>query len=275
MADLTTVEKTKLERLFGMGGGYVLDLNYRPYRDFFEDVAHVDIFSEKYNRYSGSKANRMRAFWLHENNHLVSRVIDALIDYGEAQGHWNEAEARLLVDEGRRIAARLAAAASPVTEIDALTTAMEQLDLATVAQQVRDAVELGQVESVLDRLHTFLMRYVRTLCDQHGIVVDRDKPLHSLFGELLKRWREDGHIESEMTERILKSTISVLEAFSDVRNRRSLAHDNPTLNHEESLLIANHVASSVRFLESVQDKIAAAKQAAAQTTWDDDEPVPF
>ena len=32
-----------------------------------------------------------------------------------------------------------------------------------------------------------------------------------------------------MTMRILKSSISVLEAFNDVRNSQSLAHDNPVL----------------------------------------------
>jgi Abortive infection C-terminus len=58
-----------------------------------------------------------------------------------------------------------------------------------------------------------------------------------------------------MTERIIKSSISVLEAFNDVRNNKSLAHDNPILNYEESLLIFNHVASSIRFIKSLEARI--------------------
>jgi hypothetical protein len=79
-----------------------------------------------------------------------------------------------------------------------------------------------------------------------------------------------------MTLRILKSTISTLDAFNDVRNNRSLAHDNPILNYDEALLIFNHVASSVRFLSTLQRKNQAHKlfQEEASTPIIDDD-VPF
>ncbi len=59
-----------------------------------------------------------------------------------------------------------------------------------------------------------------------------------------------------MTERILKSSISVLDAFNDVRNNQSLAHDNPVLNRNESLLIFNHVTSATRFVWALEQSIA-------------------
>lgn len=92
-----------------------------------------------------------------------------------------------------------------------------------------------------------------------------------MFGEYVRALRDGGHLESAMTERILKSSISVLEAFNDVRNNRSLAHDNPILNYEESLLIFNHVAASVRFIKSLEAKIRVQALAArAESAWDDD-----
>jgi hypothetical protein len=125
----------------------------------------------------------------------------------------------------------------------------------------------------LDRLHTFVVKYVRSLCLARGVDVPRDKPLHSLFGEYLKRLREAGLIESEMTSRILKSSISVLEAFNDVRNNRSLAHDNPILGYEEALLIFNHIASSIRFLRSVDRRLAhRGRPTIAETSAEDDNP---
>jgi Abortive infection C-terminus len=57
-----------------------------------------------------------------------------------------------------------------------------------------------------------------------------------------------------MTLRILKSSISVLDAFNDVRNNQSLAHDNDVLNYEEALLIFDHVADSIRFLKSLEGR---------------------
>ena len=110
-------------------------------------------------------------------------------------------------------------------------------------------------------------------CEPHGITINRDKPLHSVFGEYVKALRDGGHLESAMTERILKSSISVLETFNDVRNNKSLAHDNPILNYEESLLIFNHVAASVRFIKSLEVKIKAKVSASKQAALEEgDEP---
>ena len=92
-----------------------------------------------------------------------------------------------------------------------------------MAKAVRDAIEKNEPELGLDRLHTFIIKYVRTCCTRHGIRVTRDTPLHSIFGEYVKRLRDEGWVESEMGVRIPKSSISVLEAFNDVRNNRSLA----------------------------------------------------
>lgn len=55
-----------------------------------------------------------------------------------------------------------------------------------------------------------------------------------------------------MTERILKSSISVFEAFNSVRNEQSFAHDNPILNYNESVLIFNYVLSTIKFIESIE-----------------------
>jgi hypothetical protein len=54
-----------------------------------------------------------------------------------------------------------------------------------------------------------------------------------------------------MTSRILKSSISILEAFNDVRNNQSLAHDNPVLGYEEALVIFNNITALMRFLKSI------------------------
>lgn len=135
--------------------------------------------------------------------------------------------------------------------LDALTAISDDRDFEVVAKAVRDAIERNEPEAGLDRLHTFVIKYVRSLCAARGIDAPRDKPLHSVFGEYVKRLREAGLVESEMSLRILKSSISVLEAFNDVRNNRSLAHDNPVLAYEEALLIFNHIAASIRFLRSM------------------------
>ncbi|EIY1672860.1 abortive infection family protein [Salmonella enterica] len=270
MADLTAFERRKLEKLFGMGGGYVLNFSDRTYSEFFIDY-RVEIDAAQYRTGGDSKAKRMRTFWDVAPNHTAGRVIDGLIAVGIQEDCLGDSNP-LLIEDCRKIAQRLLSN-QPVAELDALTAIADERDFEVVAEHVREAIEKNQPEGGLDRLHTFVNKFIRVTCEPHGITITRDKPLHSVFGEYVKALREGGHLESAMTERILKSSISVLEAFNDVRNNKSLAHDNPILNYEESLLIFNHVAASVRFIKSLEAKIKAKITQAKHGGWN--ESIPF
>lgn len=261
MADLNAFERRSLEKLLGMGNGYVLNLSDRTYSEFFLDY-RVDIDAADYRIGGDSKAKRMRTFWNVAPNHTVGKVIHGLIAYGAQEGCFEDSNAQL-IDECRKIAQRLLND-HPVPELDALTAIADERDFEVVAEHVREAIEKNQPEGGLDRLHTFVNKFIRVTCELHGITITRDKPLHSVFGEYVKKLRGGGHLESAMAERILKSSISVLEAFNDVRNNKSLAHDNPILNYEESLLIFNHVASSIRFIKDLEAKIKAKPAAIKQ-----------
>lgn len=249
MSDLTLVEKRKLERALGMETGYVLNFSNRTFGDFFLDGFGVNIYDARYEYASGSKANRMRAFWDKEPNHLVARVLGLLLD------EWNEFKAPYSPaqppEECIKIVARLKHSAD-VADIGAVVAGEKDGAFETIARSVRECIDRNEPEAGLDRLHTFVTKYFRLLCERRGIQVARDKPLHSLVGEYVRVLRSKGLIESEMTERILKSTISIMEAFNKVRNDQSLAHDNKILNYDESLLIFGHVASSVRFIEALE-----------------------
>lgn len=271
MSDLTSSEKRKLERLFGMGGGYVLNFSNRTFAEFVEESVRRDIYDVRYDHGSGSKANRLRGLWGIEGNVLVGKLISDLIEYGkDIDAFKSDGD---LTEQCLRIVARLRQA-GPVADLHALSATADERDFEAVAAQVREVIEKNQPEAGLDRLHTFVIKFVRTLCEARGITVTREKPLHSLFGEYVKRLRENGQLESEMTARILKSAISALEAFSDVRNNQSLAHDNPILNYDESLLIFNHVASSVRFIRTLEDKLKRHRPREESTAVADDD-IPF
>jgi hypothetical protein len=269
MADLSILEKRQFERLLKMGGGYVLEFSNRTFSEFVADSVARNIYDGRYAYASGSKANLLRGFWKEETNRTVGKLLSDLIEYGVAEGHVPADDRDL--EPCRRTAARLMQD-GPVKELDALTAISDDRDFEVVAKAVRDAIERNEPEAGLDRLHTFVIKYVRSLCAARGIDAPRDKPLHSLFGEYVKRLREAGLVESEMSLRILKSSISVLEAFNDVRNNRSLAHDNPVLAYEEALLIFNHIAASIRFLRSMDRRVQQPQPAAHAVAGDD---IPF
>jgi len=270
MSDLSRIEKRRFEELLKMGGGYVLDFSNRTFEEFVVDTTGRSIYDDKYNFESGSKANRLRGFWNEEGNHLVAKLLGALIDYAESL---DGADPKL-VEQCRKIVVRLQHEA-PVPELDVLAKVAEEHDFEVVANAVRESIEKYDPVGGLDRLHTFVTMYLRKLCGGRGIVTDREKPLHSIFGEYVKSLRASGEIESEMTERILKSNISVFDAFNHVRNNQSLAHDNVLLGYDEALLIFNHVSSMVRFLRELERRRKQReKKAAADFAVKDDE-VPF
>ena len=266
MSNLSFTEKHKLEKVLQMGSGYVLDFSNRTFQEFVFDSTGKNIFDDVYARASGSKANRLREFWQKEPNHIVGKLIHDLLE------HSDTGTPDPLRDQCSRIAERLLQDA-PVQDVEAILPNAPGNDFESLAKAVRECIAKNEPEAGLDRLHTFVVKYMRVLCEKYGIPVERDKPLHSLFGEYVKQLKNSGRIESEMTERILKSSISVLEAFNRVRNEQSLAHDNPILNYSESLLIFNHIASSIRFVAALEG--AADQPEASSRSIEEEDEIPF
>jgi hypothetical protein len=271
MSDLTFIGRTKLEKLFEMGSGYVLDFSNRTLAEFVAESTGGDIYDAKYDCASGSKANRLRAFWMREANHSVGKLIYDLLEYDwPADGN---SEQDRLFEECGRIASRLQQSA-PVESLDVITVGVTELGFEVLAWAVRDCIDKNEPEPGLGRLHTFVTKLIGTLPEKRAIATDRAKPLHSIFGEYVKALRNAGLVESEMTERTQKSCISTMEAFNRVRNGESLAHDNPTLNYDESLFIFNYVCSAVRFIKALEARAERAVTIPRNQEVVDDE-IPF
>ncbi|WP_162051349.1 abortive infection family protein [Pontibacter pamirensis] len=263
MSDLSTIEKHKLEKLFGMGNGYVLDFSDRTFQDFVLDKSELDILSEKYSYSSGSKANRLRRFWGVETNYIAGKLTAELIAYWKDKKIINEAETTAqeqeLYEECLRIAQRLKQE-FPIENIDAIQANNEDKDFKLLEKLIRESIERNEPETALDRLHTFVVKYVRELCRKHNIEYALTEALNSIFGKYVKHVVGTGLIHSAMAEKILKFSIQIMDAFNDVRNNRSFAHDNPILNYHESVLIFNNISSSIKFIDSIEEHLVVQQQ---------------
>lgn len=111
MSTLNTNEKQLLEKLFQMGGGYVLNFSDRTILEYFRDDVGINIYDEKYNYASGSKANRMRGFWQVADDALVGKSLEKLLEYIDNQivlGHLKKEDfLPELMDVARKITSRL------------------------------------------------------------------------------------------------------------------------------------------------------------------------
>ncbi len=261
-----------------MGGGYVLDFSNRTLQEFVADTVARDIYDKKYEYASCSKANRLRRFWAIEHDHLVGRLVKGLVDYAVTLS--SELENSEPSKKCYKVVDRLLQGTA-VDDLDATGDVLSEREFDTLVRSIRSAVDTGEPDAGIDRLHTFVTKFLRRVCQGRAIEVNRDKPLHSLLGEYIKVAKEQGDIETQMTERILKSSISIMESFNTVRNDHSLAHDNPVLNYQESLLILSHTANVVKFIQAVErkeNKVEVSEEDAKadpERRIDDDDDLPF
>ncbi len=257
MADLTYIEREYIETFLEMKSGYVMDFSDRTFQEFVGKAVGLDINDVKYHYSSNSKANRLRQFIKVESNYTFGILLSAFCDYWLSKVHTGEIDPRddekKLYNECVRIAERLKQE-SIVEHIDAIQPNVADRDFKMLAKSIRESIEKNEPEAALDRLHTFTFRYLRELCEKHQITYEKSDSLNAVFGKYIKFLIDNKHIESAMAEKILKYSINIIEAFNDIRNNKSFAHDNPVLNYQESVLIFNNVSNSIKFIESIEGR---------------------
>jgi len=268
MADLSFQEK-KIIKDNLVQQGYVLDFSNNTFSDFVQDVTKKNIDDPKYSENnSGSKGQRLFKFLELESDYTVGILLKAL--YGElVQFNSNNGKSRDVSYYGiySKIFERLISGGNVVEHIDAIQANNEDKDFNTLAKLIRESIEKNEPEAALDRLHTFLIKFLKELCDSHGVSYAKDETVNALYGKYIKIIREKNFIESEMADKIIKFSFQIMDAFNDIRNNKSFAHDNPILNYDESILIFSNVTAMVRFIQSMEAKHKNTAIAEAEPDW--------
>lgn len=131
MSTLTPIEKSKLERLFDMSNGYVLNFSDADIGNFFGSF-NVDIHSRKYMSYGSSKAKKLREFWRIEDDLIVGETIKAMIELYES---WEVKEAQVeLLKQCKDIYSRLLTGKVNLTSLKQVA---EKLDLQAIDRQIK------------------------------------------------------------------------------------------------------------------------------------------
>ena len=137
--------------------------------------------------------------------------------------------------------------------IEVLATEEENFQL--LFDNIKLSIENGQADAAIDRLHTYMVKFIRSLCNVHNINFIDTEPLHNIFGKYVKYLENNKILESEMSIRILKSNIKILDSFNFVRNNQSLSHDNIVLNYDECIYIFNSIIDLKLFIDSIEGRI--------------------
>jgi hypothetical protein len=237
----------------------------------------TDLYAGQYSDSGSSKANHLRCFFERASDYQIGCLLADLVTHARQLGEDNysspptEADLKRL-DRCQAIASRLKTA-QPVEGLDALRpNADDDKDFAVLAKVIREGIQKHEPGPVLDRLHTFCIKYFRTLCQKRDITFEKTDNLGNLVGKYVKYLEQSNIIEAKITIQIMKSSISTFSDFNYIRNNKSLAHDNQTLNDQEAMLLFSHVAGTIRFIEFTEAKVPV-KMAEAQADVDDE--IPF
>jgi hypothetical protein len=105
--------------------------------------------------------------------------------------------------------------------------------------------------SAVDRVHTGLHGFLKSACSDAGLSFTPDATANQLLKLLLKSHPslQDLGPRGEEVRRLVRSSLSIVDAMGTLRNRASLAHPNEELlDHDEALLVINLGRSLLRFL---------------------------
>jgi hypothetical protein len=255
MADLSYQEKKTIKEHI-IQQGYVLNFSNNSFNDFVGGVTGLNIDNPKYSEdNSGSKGQRLLKFMELESDYVVGTLLkalfDELVDFNTRQGKVRSVG---YYNSYNKISERLVSGGNVVEHIEAIQATNDDKDFHALAKLIRESINNNEPEAALDRLHIYLIKFLKELCQSHRLEFKKEETVNGLFGKYIKKIREKGFLESAMAEKIVQFSFQIMDAFNDIRNNRSYAHDNPVLNYDESVLIFSNISSMVKFIQATEAK---------------------
>lgn len=259
MSSLTPRERIRLERYFQMENGYACDFTNNSLRDFVLWETEIDVYGGDYPECS--KANKLRTFWNRESDKTTGKLIDAIIERwkafleGTPDGPSEEDLSNYDICKG--IAKRLLGIAT-VGDLGAIAPHADEPHFDLLCREIRETVDRGQPAVALDRLHTYSVKRLRSICRARGIEFDSEVKLHALFKRYTEFLKGKGLLRSAMGERVMNQIAAVLDSYNTARNNQTFAHDNELLDDRESALIINTTTSIFTFINDAEEELGPA-----------------
>lgn len=240
MSSLTAREKARLEKLFDMGGGYVLHFSDSTIGTFFYDVVDIDIHDQKYCTNGTSKAKKLRDFWRLENDYLVGKATQAMIEEAEeklfASSSWSpslqvdeDGEQKKLIDDCKAIATRLL---SGQVNLDHLKNTAVTFDAKHLAEQIRrieqsihddPSLAIGTAKELIETC-------CKTILLQRGVPISGTPDIPTLTKATLKELQlvpegvHDRARGSDVIKRLLSNLGTIGNGLAELRGLYGTGH---------------------------------------------------
>lgn len=237
------------------GFGYVLDFSDRTMDEFFEDEFGIEIYAKENRVHGSSKRNCLTTFLGRTDQNTALKVLRTLWERREGllEAHPNSdstQDARAKSVPFQKVIEQLQNEPTLLTSAGVEQFASDRT-LEELVADIQRSLDANKPEVAIDHLHTYCVKKFSQLLETRGIKCDQDEPLHSRFGKYRKCLESEQNLH-EFTSRAMKSFISLLESFNDIRNNRSLAHDNEILEPVEARFIFSCISAMLVMLRALE-----------------------
>jgi hypothetical protein len=248
MPEIKWREMKVLDDVLQMEGGYVLDFSDRTMREFFHEEFDIDIDAGRYRRDGSSKGRRLRCFLKTEPGHVVGRVLRRLWTYRMQSQRYDAVEQKSLEQQYFAVVSRLEGTGEGLPLTDAIERFSKDETLDELVATIERDISANKPQVALDRLHTYCMKKFAHLLRERGDQPNAKETLNARAGRYFNPMRRAG--VRPITDKIMRSSVELLEMYNSVRNNESLAHDNELIEAAEARFIFDSVVSMLRFVKA-------------------------
>ncbi len=239
---------------FPNGWGYVLDFSDRTIAEFFEDEFRIDIDDPKFSENGTSKRNRLTTLITLADGATGASILRALWERREGLLSRRVGVQEPQFDISKEDFLKLIGYVETGTDVintDALEPFARDRTLDELIRDIERDLQANKPEAAMDHLHTYCMKKFAHLLSTRGITCGDNEALHARVGKYRKAIADERDL-SDFTDRALKSAISLFDAFNDIRNNKSFAHDNIILEPEEARYVYEQIRAMLIFIRAVE-----------------------
>jgi hypothetical protein len=229
MSYLGMADKQVVEQFLGMSSGYVLNFSDRTFGEFMFETAGVDIHDVKYTTGGTSKANKLRSFFKQESDHVVGKLLLALIDYDASCTYDRKPETAGLAEKIRAIATRFLAGAPSLAPLKEQAKVFNSKYLAEQIRRMEAAVETDPSLAIGTAKELF-ETCCKTILAERGKLVSGTPDISALSKETFKALQlvPDGIADAargaDIIKRLLSNLGTVGTGIAELRNLYGTGH---------------------------------------------------
>lgn len=240
-----------VDEVFGMDQGYVLDFTDASFNQFVKAAFDIDVTAWIYTRDGTSKAKRFRAFIRAVVPGAQAEILRKFWTYRQRRAETYPPLRSGVERQFLEMVARLEGSESSI-DLDGVEKFTDDPTLGELVDAIEREIQANAPHAALDRLHTYTMKKFADLLEADGVEVSPKDSLHGRAGRYINALRRSGQI-GEVSDQIAKSATQIFERFNDVRNNRSLAHDNQLLGKAEGRYVFETILSLLRFIKALDE----------------------